>query len=77
MGSNPVSLFIIIPRILTSGLSKTNNTLCGIESAEFNYLTFLANSECPENTECLPNGQCLRPCLETSDCAEYGEHCER
>ena len=71
------SLFIIIQRISTNGISKTNNTLCGIESAEFIYLTFLADSECPENTECLPNGQCLTPCQKTSDCAEYGEHCER
>ena len=76
MGSNPVSLFIIIQRISSSGLSKTNNTACGIESAEFNNLTFLANSECPENTDCLPNGQCLFPCQKTSDCAD-GENCER
>ena len=53
------------------------NTLCGIENAEFNYLTFLANIECPENTDCLPNGQCLFPCQKTSDCAEYVENCER
>ena len=77
MGSNPVSLFIIIQRISTSGLLKTDSTLCGIEIAEFNYLILLANSECPVDTECLPNGQCLFPCQKTSDCAEYGENCER
>ena len=76
MSSNPVSSLIIIQRISTSGLSKTNNTLCGIESAEYNYLTFLDNSFCPENTDCLPNGQCLFPCQKTSDCLD-GENCER
>ena len=61
---------------LSSGLSKTNNTVCGIESAESDYLTFLDNSFCPENTDCLPNGQCLFPCQKTSDCLD-GEQCER
>ena len=57
MGSNPVSSLIIIQRISTSGLSKTNNTHSGIESAEYNYLTFLDNSFCPENQKTLTVSQ--------------------
>ena len=69
-------IFIPVSNFGDQPLSKTNNTVCAVESAESDYLTFLDNSFCPENTDCLPNGQCLTPCQKTSDC-EYGEYCER
>ena len=65
-----------MPKWIFQKISGDQQGVCGIESAKFNYLTFLADSECPEYTTCLPNGQCLTPCQKTSDC-EYGEYCER
>ena len=81
MGSNPVSAkihhLILFREFQQVDYVKLITRSVGLNVQNFFILTFLANSECPEDTKCLPNGQCLTHCQKTSDCAEYGEHCER